>query len=60
MLLTLFFFLGGYVLQGVLLLAADGGVDQNPCYDAVLNVLFISVSLQLSDSLNVGTGKGVI
>jgi hypothetical protein len=38
--------------------AADGGgVNQNPCYDAVLNALFLSVYLQLPDSWNVGRGS---
>ena len=41
--------------------AADdgGGVYQNPCYDAVLNALFLSVYLQLPDSWNVGRGRGL-
>lgn len=36
--------------------ADGGGVNQNPCHDAVLNSLFLSVYLQLPDSYNVGGG----
>jgi hypothetical protein len=40
--------------------AADGhGVNQNPCYDAILNALFLSVYLQLPDSWIVGRGRGL-
>jgi len=39
--------------------ANGGGVNQNPCYDAVLNALFLSIYLQLPDSWNVGRGRGL-
>ena len=39
--------------------ADGGGVIQNPCYDAVMNALFLFVYLQLPDSWNIGRGRGV-
>jgi hypothetical protein len=38
---------------------ADDGVNQNPCYYAVLNSLFLSVYLHLPDSWNVGGNNAV-
>jgi hypothetical protein len=52
-------FLGSYTTRATAAAAADGGVNQNLCYDAVLNALFLSVYLQLPDSWNVGRGRGL-
>jgi hypothetical protein len=48
-----------YTTRAAAVAADGGGVYQNPCYDTVLNALYLSVYLQLPDSWNVGRGRGL-